>query len=79
MTDEILDDLGYNFGVHTANDSYVCEACRSAENEIHAMNPTPLEGCTSDGGCRCWTVRIDKPVGPKPKIAPIRPGSPGAR
>ena len=43
----------------TANDTYVCEACRklaSKEYKLNKVPELPYEKCTSEMGCRCTAV-----------------------
>jgi hypothetical protein len=48
--------------IRTANDKLVCNACRKLANKKYKLNQVPelpYEECTSEMGCRCWTIAAD--------------------
>ena len=48
--------------IRTANDRLVCHACRELAKKEYKLNQVPelpYEECTSEMGCRCWTVAAD--------------------
>jgi len=45
-----------NIQVETANDNYVCPACKAAAEKLYTINSIPdipITECTSEVGCRC--------------------------